>query len=103
MDQPMSEAMYYIFLALLSPGHGYGLMQRIRELSGGRVLLGPGTLYGILTRLRKDGLIRLEALDERRKIYLLTDQGKEALQAEYERLKRMVRDGAMLEKGEDEA
>lgn len=34
--QPMSEAMYYILLALLHPVHGYGVMQRVRELSGGR-------------------------------------------------------------------
>ena len=42
--QPMSEAMYYILLALLHPVHGYGVMQRVRELSGGRLVLGPGTL-----------------------------------------------------------
>jgi DNA-binding PadR family transcriptional regulator len=49
-NQPMTEAMYYILLALLKPSHGYGIMQRIRELSGGRLVLGPGTLYGVLTR-----------------------------------------------------
>ena len=31
----MTEAAYYILLALMRPGHGYGMMQRIRELSGG--------------------------------------------------------------------
>ena len=40
--------MYYILLALLHPGHGYGMMQRIKELSGGRILMGPGTLYTLL-------------------------------------------------------
>lgn len=29
--QPMSEAMYYILLALLHPVHGYGVMQRVRD------------------------------------------------------------------------
>ena len=33
---PMTEATYYILLALMKPGHGYGMMQRIKELSGGR-------------------------------------------------------------------
>ena len=54
-SQPMTEAMYYILLALLRPGYGYGMMQRIRELSGGRVDMGPGTLYGVLTRMKQDG------------------------------------------------
>lgn len=34
---PMTEATYYILLALMKPGHGYGMMQRIKELSGGRI------------------------------------------------------------------
>ena len=46
---PMTEATYYILLALMKPGHGYGMMQRIKELSGGRIEMGPGTLYGVLT------------------------------------------------------
>ena len=36
--QPMTEAMYYILLSLLQPGHGYGMIARIRELSGGRCM-----------------------------------------------------------------
>ena len=64
--QPMSEAMYYILLALLHPVHGYGVMQRVRELSGGRLVLGPGTLYGILTRMHTEGYIRLESAEGRR-------------------------------------
>lgn len=96
-SQPMSEAMYYVLLAVLKPGHGYRLMQRVHELSGGRLLMGPGTLYGILSRLNKDGLIVLSAEDERRKCYEITETGKQALAAEYVRLKRMVSDGAVLE------
>ena len=34
-NQPMTEATYYVLLAILKPGHGYRLMQRVRELSGG--------------------------------------------------------------------
>ena len=66
-QQPMTEAMYYILLALLHPSHGYGMMQRIRELSGGRLVMGPGTLYGVLTRMRQAGWITLQSQDERRK------------------------------------
>ena len=95
--QPMSEAMYYILLALLHPVHGYGIMQRVRELSGGRLVLGPGTLYGILTRMQGEGLIVLEGINGRRKVYTLTETGQEALLAEYRRLKQMVEDSSVLE------
>ena len=84
-QSPMTEAMYYILLSLLRPGHGYGMMQRVKELSGGRLEMGPGTLYGVLARMNREGLI---------------ETGRTALLAEYRRLKRLVADGALLEEGE---
>ena len=96
---PMTEAMYYILLALLRPGHGYGMMQRIRELSSGRINMGPGTLYGVLTRMQKDGWIVLVTEEDRRKNYAITDEGRRALIAEYGRIKCMLADGKMLEDG----
>ena len=76
------------------------MMQRIRELSGGRLVMGPGTLYGVLSRMNKEGLIVLTGEDGRRKNYAITEAGKNALLLEYRRLKRLVEDGAMLEEGE---
>ena len=43
-ETPLTEAFYYILLALRKPNHGYGVIQEIEELTGGRVVLGPGTL-----------------------------------------------------------
>ena len=97
---PMTEAAYYILLALTKPIHGYGMMQRIKELSGGRLAMGPGTLYGVLTRMNKDGWIELTENDGRRKSYTITLLGKEALIAEYNRLKMLVNDGIILEEGD---
>ena len=94
---PMTEAMYYILLALLRPGHGYGMMQRIRALSGGRLEMGPGTLYGVLSRMSREGLIVLTGEEGRRKNYAITRTGRDALLAEYRRLQQMVADGAVLE------
>lgn len=94
---PMTEAMYYILLALLKPGHGYGMMQRIRELSVGRLEMGPGTLYGVLSRMNREGLITLTGEEGRRKNYAITEAGRNALLTEYDRLKRLVADGKMLE------
>ena len=94
---PMTEAMYYILLALLKPGHGYGMMQRIKELSGGRLVMGPGTLYGVLSRMSREGLIVLTGEEGRRKTYAITDAGKSALLLEDSRLKRLGADGGILE------
>lgn len=97
---PMTEATYYILLALMKPGHGYGMMQRIKELSRGRITMGPGTLYGVLTRMNKEGLIVLTDAEGRRKTYSITDDGKQALHAEFIRLKQLVADGSILEEVE---
>ena len=46
----LTEATYYILLSLVSPRHGYGIMQLTEELSGGRIHLAAGTLYGALRK-----------------------------------------------------
>lgn len=94
---PMTEAMYYLLLALLRPAHGYLLMQQVSQVSGGRVAMGPGTLYGLLGKLEKVGLIQVQQEDQRRKTYALTPAGRQALRQEYERLRRMVADGEQAE------
>ena len=99
-QQPMTEAAYYILLSLLHPGHGYGMMQRIRELSGGRLVMGPGPPSGFLSRMRRGGLITRAEEDDRRKTYAITDQGRDALRREYERLRHMVEDGKIMEEAE---
>lgn len=93
---PMTEAMYYVLLALTNPNHGYQLMNAIEHVSRKRVQMGPGTLYGILTRLQKDGLIVIIDDDGRRKTYIVTPDGREALLEEYRRLINMVEDGELL-------
>lgn len=96
---PMTEAMYYVLLALLHPNHGYQLMHQIEEVSKGRMKMGPGTLYGVLTRLLKEELILILKDDGRRKTYGITEEGKEALHEEYKRLTNLVEDGKILKGG----
>ncbi len=96
---PMTEAMFYVLLALINPSHGYRLMEAIEEVSGGRVLMGPGTLYGVLARLEKDKLISMVKEDNRRKTYQLTVDGRHALQAEHDRIAMMHRDFMAVEGG----
>ncbi|SEN98130.1 DNA-binding transcriptional regulator, PadR family [Mesobacillus persicus] len=98
---PMTEAMYYVLLALMRPNHGYQLMNAITDVSNGRLTMGPGTLYGVLSRMQKDGLISLAQDDGRRKTYQITKDGEQALRIEYRRLKALIYDSRLLEEGDE--
>lgn len=89
----MTEAMYYLMLALRTPAHGYKLMQEVERISHGRVHMGPGTLYGLLPKLMEEKFIELAEEEGRRKTYMLTLKGEQALRFEYSRLQAMVLDG----------
>ena len=97
----LTEQMYYLLLALHEPGHGYAIMERVQQLSRGRLQMGPGTLYTLLGRFEKEELITLKKVEESRKIYALTSRGRETLEKEYERLRRQVADGAAVFGKED--
>lgn len=88
---PLQEPTFLILAALAAqPLHGYGVIQEVAELSGGRVTLRPGTLYGALDRLVDQGLVvadREEVVDGRlRRYYRLADEGAAVLEAEAARL-----------------
>jgi DNA-binding PadR family transcriptional regulator len=87
---PLTEATYYILLALVAPQHGYAVMQEVKEISQGTVRLAPGTLYGALTSLEASNLISLAGTEGRRKIYLITDLGKEVLREQIHRFQIMI-------------
>jgi len=83
---PLSEATFYIMMALVEPMHGYAIMQQVEEVSKGMVKIGPGTLYGAFSTLEKEGLIEMVSEENRRKNYLLTDKGKQVLVLQAERV-----------------
>ena len=88
---PMTETGFYILLCLQQPMHGYGIVQKVRELTEGTILLSPGTMYGSLSKMEKDRLIALIREEEKRKIYQITDLGREVLALEKERIIRLYR------------
>ncbi len=94
----LTEATYYILLSLVSPRHGYGIMQLTEELSGGRVRLAAGTLYGALNALCAKGwIIQLPSEDEsRRKGYRLTEKGRQVLEREVARLRELADNGERI-------
>ena len=93
---PLTEATYYIMLALVGPLHGYGVMQKVTLLSAGVVELGAGTLYGVLTSLEKEKLIIMLREEERRKVYTLTSRGRAVLRSQIERLEIMTSNGKQV-------
>lgn len=102
-DTPLTEAVYYILLAVRKPNHGYGIIQEIEQLTNGRVVLGPGTLYGAIQTLQKKKWIQIYSVDtesRKKKQYLITDQGKQVFQAERFRLEELLKNARLME-GED--
>lgn len=97
-QQALTEAVFYILLTLQRPLHGYGIIQSVGELSGGRVKLAPGTLYGALNSLVDKGWI--DALPEnpesRKKEYVITKSGMTVLKEELDRLSELVENGKRL-------
>lgn len=94
-NQALTEAVYYILLSLVTPMHGYGIMQNVEKLSGGRVRLAAGTLYGaISTLLERNWITALPGeKDSRKKEYKITAEGKAMLKDELTRLQELLDNG----------
>lgn len=92
----MREPTYFVLAALLAgPLHGYAIIKRAEELSGGRVRLATGTLYTALDRLTAEGHVELvsdETVGGRiRRTYGLTQSGSAALRTEAQRMAEAAR------------
>lgn len=91
--QTLTEPMYYILLALMEECCGVDIMEKVKQISHGRVLVGPGTLYAMLAKFEENEVICLTASEGRKKSYIITQTGREMLQKEYNRLLLMAKDG----------
>ncbi|MBO4929914.1 MAG: helix-turn-helix transcriptional regulator [Clostridia bacterium] len=100
----LTEAVYYILLSLLEPLHGYGIIQNVEQLSGGRVRLAAGTLYGAINTLLEKGWITALAgeADSRKKEYVITETGRDMLQKELQRLSELLENGKRLLGGSEQ-
>ena len=88
---PMTETAFYILLCLQKPNHGYGIVQMVEKMTAGEIRLAPGTMYGSLSNMEKDKLIQFVREEEKRKIYEITDLGREVLQLERKRIERLYK------------
>lgn len=98
-EAPLTEAVYYILLALRTPNHGYGIIQDVLGMTDGRVNLGPGTLYGAINSLLEKGWIKLyseEKESRKKKSYIITPLGVEVFKREVERLNELIKNGEKM-------
>lgn len=100
---PLTETTYLILLSLLTPRHGYAIIQNVESISNNQVKIAAGTMYGALDNLRKQLWIEeIKTENNRRKVYQITSLGTEVLEAETERLAQNLRLGEQLLKGAEE-
>lgn len=88
---PMTETSFYILLCLREDSHGYGIVQKVENLTDGEIKIGPGTLYGSLSKMEKDGLIIFIREEDKRKIYHITALGEQILELEIKRIERLYK------------
>ena len=78
----------------LAPMHGWGIGQRIQQISGGELEVNQGSLYPALQRLEHRGLItsqwQASESNRRARYYQLTPAGRRALGAEAESWRRFA-------------
>ena len=68
------------------------IMDKVPAMTNGRVCVGSGTLYNLLEQFQEARMIRLTRAEGRRRSYILTEKGKEALEGEYDRLRKQMAD-----------
>ena len=78
----------------LGPLHGYGVIQRIRQMSGEMLNVEQGSLYPALYRIEQQGWIEsewgLSENNQRAKFYKLTRAGRRQLGVEEENWERLA-------------
>ena len=88
---PMTETGFYILFCLQQERHGYSITQKDKELTEGQLSISPGTMYGTLAKMEKDGLIAFVREEEKRKLYSITELGRQILELEIQRIERLYR------------
>jgi PadR family transcriptional regulator PadR len=78
----------------LGPLHGYGILLRIQQISGGALLIEQGALYPALYRLEEQDLLAAEwgtsENNRRAKYYTLTRAGEKRLRQETDSWNRVA-------------
>ena len=90
--QTLTEQMFYVLLCLKEECCGMDILDKVPQMTAGRVSVGSGTLYNLLEQFLEEGFIRETKVEGRRRSYLLTERGREVLEKEYARILAQARD-----------
>lgn len=98
--QTLTEQMFYILICLQDECCGIDIMDMVRKMTDGRVNVGPGTLYNLLEQFTAEGLTAETKTVGRKRSYIITEKGRDALHKEYIRLQQQANDYQKYMKGE---
>ena len=88
----LTEQMFYVLLCLKNECYGMDILDKIPSMTNGRVTVGSGTLYNLLEQFLDAGMILETKVEGRKRSYLLTQKGKDMLDAEYARIVAQAQD-----------
>ena len=88
--QTLTEPMYFTLLALGEVRNGAEITSWVAEITEDRIKLAPGTLYALLAQFLENNLIKRVEADKKGKHYILTEEGRELLEEEVERLRLLI-------------
>lgn len=88
----LTEPMFYVLSCLRKECCGMDIMERVKSVTGGRVIIGPGTLYHLLDDFAGEGMIVETRSAGRKRYYKITEKGMQMLELEYQRILQMAAD-----------
>jgi len=84
----LTDVAYLVLVSLTSPRHGYLIMSKVEEMTGGQACIGPASLYTTLKKLNQAGFISQLGNNDHKKVYCLTEEGLATLNIEIEKRER---------------
>lgn len=88
----LTEQMFYLLLCLREECRGMEILEKVRQMTDGRVSIGSGTLYDLLEQFTAEGWIEATGALRGRRRYHITEKGSAMLAKEYQRLREQIRD-----------
>ena len=89
--ETLTPQMFYILLSLYEPICGLEIMEKVNEMTEGDVRVWCwNTLCVVATFLKNIGYIQLLKEENKRKIYIITQKGKERLELEKEKMQKQI-------------
>ncbi|MBQ3512841.1 MAG: PadR family transcriptional regulator [Lachnospiraceae bacterium] len=89
-SEELTDSIFLILLAMKNPIHGYGLMQKIEELTAGNISIGPATMYTTIKKMKAVNWISETENSDSKIVYRMTEKGLQVLMKDYKRRKSIV-------------